>query len=691
MDTKRLILAMAVMLAVLFGWETFARWYTSKYAPPQTASTEVSTSQATTDEVSTPPSTLPLTQGNLSTQPVSLASIRAVNGEEKPTVVIGSSIEKNPNYAMGIAINPRGAGIDNVRLNQFTNTVKDRSAFIYQKPYQDKPETRPLATRSVTIKSADDIANNRAGTTIDLVNAVWIVDSATEDAATLHIDVVSDAGPLARISKTFKVHTLAETNGKSEGYVVDVAQSFENLSGGPLRISSVINGPTDPPKDIDRAGDRQIISGHLKNGEVVIQHLPLESFSEKKKDHDLGTYEESPALWIGTSNAYFNSIVRPVTAENFKPTQIAKFNSTAIYLPENTSDNQISLTLETSEFNLPPSEKVSVPFEAFFGPRIRSMLQSDYYASLPMGYDKSLVLTSGPCGFCTIPQLVDGLVYLLKFFHAIFKDWGVAIILLVLLVRACLHPITKRAQVNMMKMGKLGPEIERLKKKYGDNKEEFSKAQMGLYKQMGFTPVLGCLPMFLQMPIFIALFMSLQTTFELRQAPFLYGLTWIKDLSMPDMLIPFSRPVDLWMFKIDAFNLLPLLVAVVQFLSFKYTPRPPATTPEQEQQQKMMQWMTLIFPLMFYKMPSGLNLYYLTSTGLGIIEGKITRAHIQKQEELEKLTGPVIVDAGPTKRRAKALATQEEPEKKTGLGGLWQKLQNAADQARREADKRGKK
>jgi YidC/Oxa1 family membrane protein insertase len=265
-----------------------------------------------------------------------------------------------------------------------------------------------------------------------------------------------------------------------------------------------------------------------------------------------------------------------------------------------------------------------------------------------------------------------------------------AIIALVLLVRACLHPITKRAQVNMMKMGKLGPEIERLKKKYGDNKEEFSKAQMGLYKQMGFTPVLGCLPLFLQMPIFIALFMSLQTTFELRHSPFFYGFTWIKDLAQPDMLIQFSRPVDIWITKIDAFNLLPLLVAVVQFLSFKYTPRPPATTPEQEQQQKMMQWMTLLFPLMFYKMPAGLNLYYLTSTGLGILEGKITRDHIKKQEELEKLNGPVIVDAGPSKRKAKDLH-KEEPEKKTGVFGLWAKLQEAADKAREEAEKRTKK
>lgn len=690
METKRLILAMAVMLAVLFGWEMFARWYTAKYAPP-VATTQSLTTQPEVATTSSAPATFPATQGVITTAPVNLVSLHVVAGEDKPPVVIGSSVEKNPTYAMGIAINPRGAGIDNVRLNQFTNTVKDRSAFTYQTPYPGKPETRPLATRSVTIKTAEDAAAGRAGSTVDLANAIWTIDSATEDSASLHIDIASDAGPIARIHKRFKLHTLQETAGRSDGYVVDAIQTVENLSGGPITVSSVINGPTDPPKDIDRAGDRQIISGHLKDGIVKVQHLPLESFSEKLKEHDLGTYEESPALWIGTSNAYFNAIIRPVNADNFKPTQIVRFNSTAVHLPENTSDNQIALTLGTAEFSIPPGGKVEVPFEAFFGPRIRRMLQNDYYASLPLGYSETLVLTSGPCGFCTIPALVDGLVHLLRFFYMISGDWGVAIILLVILVRALLHPITKRAQVNMMKMGKLGPEIERLKKKYGDNKEEFAKAQMGLYKQMGFTPVLGCLPLLLQMPIFIALFMSLQTTFELRQAPFLYGFTWIKDLSMPDMLIPFSRPVDLWLFSIDALNILPLGVAVVQYLSFKYTPRPPATTPEQEQQQKMMQWMTLIFPLMFYKMPSGLNLYYLTSTGLGILEGKITRDHIKKQEELEKINGPVIVDAGPSKRKSKGLPVSEVPEKKTGLSGLWQRLQDAADKAREEAERRSRK
>jgi len=167
-------------------------------------------------------------------------------------------------------------------------------------------------------------------------------------------------------------------------------------------------------------------------------------------------------------------------------------------------------------------------------------------------------------------------------------------------------------------MGKMGPEIERLKKKYGDDKDELNKAMMQVYKQQGFTPVLGCLPMFLQMPIWIALYAALNSTFELRQEPFLWGWTWIKDLARPDHLITWAPIKLFWGIEIGALNILPILLAVVFFLQQKYTPKPPATTPEQQQQQKMMQWMSLLFPVFLYNGPSGLNLYILTSTTIGI-------------------------------------------------------------------------
>jgi YidC/Oxa1 family membrane protein insertase len=249
----------------------------------------------------------------------------------------------------------------------------------------------------------------------------------------------------------------------------------------------------------------------------------------------------------------------------------------------------------------------------------------------------------------------------------------------------------------MMKMQKMGPEFERLKKKHGDDKEAFTKAQMQLYKEMGFTPFLGCLPMFLQMPIWFALYSALQNEYELRQAPFLWGWTWIHDLARPDRLITWdahSFTIPLIGLKIAALNILPLLMAVVFFMQQKYTPKPPATSPEQQTQQKMMQWMTLLFPLFLYSAPSGLNLYILTSTGMGVLESKRIRDHIKQREEDEK-NQRVTVDTKLTrqgKQNKKQELAEKEQAKPGWLGGLWARLQEKAEEVRRDAEKRnGKK
>jgi YidC/Oxa1 family membrane protein insertase len=324
----------------------------------------------------------------------------------------------------------------------------------------------------------------------------------------------------------------------------------------------------------------------------------------------------------------------------------------------------------------------------------------------PLAFNQTLVLTSGFCGICTFQWIIDILVWMLRMFHTAFGgfagygDWGLAIIALVCVVRGLLHPITKKSQVSMMKMGKMGPELERLKKKYGDDKDGLNRAMMQFYKEQGATPILGCLPMFLQMPIWIALYSALQSTFELRQSPFLqWGnlkLTWIEDLAHPDRLFYFpDKAINLWFFHVDAFNVLPFLLAAVFWLQTKYTPKPPATTPEQEQQQKMMQWMTLLFPVFLYNGPAGLNLYILTSTTIGIIESKIIRKHIKEKEEAEK-SGVVIVDPPKgTKDRElppKGGVRRVEPKKpEGGLGGWFARLQQRAEQIQREAQKKNRK
>ena len=191
----------------------------------------------------------------------------------------------------------------------------------------------------------------------------------------------------------------------------------------------------------------------------------------------------------------------------------------------------------------------------------------------------------------------------------------------------------------MMKMQKLGPKMEEIKKKYANNKAELNKHVMGFYREQGVSPVSSMLPMMIQMPIWISLWTAVYASIDLRGQPFLPF--WITDLSAPDALIRF-KAVSLPIFgQIDSFNLLPILMGVVMYLQQKLMPHSSGsaqTNPQVAQQQKiMMIMMPLMFPLLLYKGPSGVNLYIMSSITAGVIEQMIIRKHLrEKQEDQEK-------------------------------------------------------
>jgi YidC/Oxa1 family membrane protein insertase len=701
MDTKRLFLAMGLSLAIVLAWQLAISYIAKKQgwtlnAPPPATPEQVNTPPTTGSAATAPTTGAAVSSGvaGATTQPglqvIPAAPTTAPAATQPIITAIGSKQPGDGSYVLGVDVSPQGAGLNQVVLNQFKQAVGSPELYNFQHPLNDDLLTRPLATRSATVN----------GTELNLAGAQWNLVNSSGDSATYALELGNESGPLVRLLKTFEVRTRAATKGKSEGYEVGLRLGFENLSNQPVTVQTTVNGTAAPPAEIHRGPDRNIISAYDEAGAATLAHHPVEEFTEKAPTRDLTRSEKTglPLLWYGAGNTYFNAIIRPLPVQQGQqtPAWVLKVDSARVAPPANTDpaqdEHHVMLTMQTAPQTVAPRESTSLPMELFFGPKQRTLLNNAYYSAPLLSYNATLVMTSGMCAVCTFQWLIDILVWLLIAFHTVLRDWGLAIIALVCLVRLILHPITKRSQVNMMKMGKMGPAFEALKKKYGDDKEAMTKAQMQLYKEMGATPILGCLPMFLQMPIFIALWAALQSTFELRHAPFLWGFTWIKDLSQPDKLMTFSHPVPLFFFSIDAINLLPMLVAVVSFFNMKMTPQPPAQTPEQEQQRKMMQWMTLIFPLMFYKMPSGLNIYYLTTTSLGILEGKIIRDHIKQREEAEK-AGKVIVDAGPTRRgkSAPVVSRKSDGSESAGcLGGVWANLQKKVEEVQREADRRGK-
>jgi YidC/Oxa1 family membrane protein insertase len=689
MDTKRLITGMALAM-VLIGIWYLGLAYVNRLHPDwqkalETAATQPAAPATTPQQAAvTPPANAVPTSGP-TTSP---AGLHAVPGDESQVAVLGSAAfdktSKTPQYVMQVVLTARGAGIAKVTLNQFRQSVKAPDLYSFQEPYADQPDSNAMETRTLTVNGVSADAD-----------AGWTLDHSDASSATFTEEFVADSHPVVRLTKTYHLPDVQSSGNTSEGYELRVDYTIQNLADHPITVSTSFNGPTVPPKEVERGADQQVLVGYNTPGPTVkvMQHV-VEEFKGAKVQQDLTHNGDDTALWAGTASVYFNALVLPDTSSRGVTKTDYAVQATNID-PDSETPTDIAMTFQTGDVKLDAAGTASLPLNVFFGPKERKLITTPYYALYPRQYNETLVIASGFCGFCTFAWLIDVLVKMLTFFHWIFGDWGIAIICLVIIVRVLLHPITKKSQVHMVKMGKMGPEMERLKKKYGDDKDALNKAMMQFYKEQGLAPVLGCLPMFLQMPIWIALWSALQSTFELRQSPFLYihhgsewgvHLTWIKDLANPDALISFT-PIHIFSFTLSSLNILPLLLSVVFYFQQKFTPKPITTTPEQAQQQKMMTWMsTLLFPIFLYKGPAGLNLYILTSTTIGIIESKVIRDHIKQREEAEK-AGRVFVDTKPTRAARRRDERDEPPKKKTGLMGWIADLQQRAEDIRRQADK----
>jgi len=195
---------------------------------------------------------------------------------------------------------------------------------------------------------------------------------------------------------------------------------------------------------------------------------------------------------------------------------------------------------------------------------------------------------------------------------AIFGNYGIAILILTVIVRVIFWPLTHKSTESMKRMQSLQPQMAAIKAKHKDNPQLIQQKTMALYKENKVNPMGGCLPMFIQIPVFIALFAVLRSAIELRYSGFL----WISDLSEPENLFAGMIPV------VGSLNILPLLMSATMMWQQKLTTGgTAAATPEQQQQQKMMAVMMPIMMLFFfYKMPSGLVLYWTTSQVLMIAQ-----------------------------------------------------------------------
>lgn len=237
-----------------------------------------------------------------------------------------------------------------------------------------------------------------------------------------------------------------------------------------------------------------------------------------------------------------------------------------------------------------------------------------------------------------INVIIHFLLWLLDFYHAIPGiNMGIAILMLTLTVKVVLFPMNLKAQTSMFMMSQIGPQIKELQEKYKNDRQQLGVKQMELFRENGVNPLAGCLPMLIQMPVFISLFSTIGEGFPLRHAPF---VGWIKDLSAPDQFIrmgfdiPFLGNGD----GTTNLNLLVLLYVITMLIQQSMMPK--STDPQQQQMQKTMKFVMIGFAFILYNYSSGLMLYFVGSNTLGMMESWFIRNKVLPSiEEKKKAKG----------------------------------------------------
>ncbi|GAB5496434.1 MAG: hypothetical protein Phyf2KO_15140 [Phycisphaerales bacterium] len=650
----------------------------------------------------------------------SIGALRARKHAETQAFDPIGSINADGPKRMKLDFSPIGAGVESLRLASEFDSVENYTKYhvggeeVGEEHHVQLQSQQASGTSYITPFAALWVEVEKQ--TVALIGSgIWQQTAPGSFEAIIENE---DGEAVIRVSRRF---VLADNTND-----LRIEQSLENLSGVQLDASLVQFGPIDLPMDaVTYGGDkRRLRFGYMLkpeldiNREVVLgkKYLtprtnvlgPRDKSVTQWRNENTGKYfspyvparqvwpdpEGAKAghelVWAAMTNRYYGVAVHAVES----PATPLAFDSIEridrVVLQESTQpkDGVLIMRLHGKKRTLAPGARSDETLVVYAGPLSKTRMEGSALATAAGVKELVVYNFGGPCAMCTFTWLSDPLLGMVRFLESFTYDWAVAIILLVFCVRGVLHPINRWSQIRMQRFAKqmqdLAPKQKKIQERYAGDKQKIQQEMAKLWREEGVNPagMLGCLPMLLQSPIWIALYASLYFLYELRQQPAFYGMfqtlsggAWpfMADLSEPDHFIPlpssmhFSIPL---MGLITAINVMPLLLAVVFYAHQKFlTPATASTlTPEQQSQQKMIKVMTVVmFPVIMYNAPCGLALYFIANSTIAIVENSWIRAHIKKHDLLE-------VKKKPRKPR----------------GGFMSRLQEIADkqQAIREQQQR---
>ncbi len=559
---RNLILAVLLTALMLFGYEAFLQHFYPDYAKkkPVAAASQAPASQAAAPAV--PVTTTPTRDGGLTS-----AADVALEAKDLQSALAAPG--RVPVAAPGLtgSINLAGAVIDDLVTARHTASVEKNSgpARIFS----------PAGTPAQQFAQLGWIGQNVA---LPNAQTVWTAPAGAKltPATPVTLTAANDAG------LTFRI-----TYAIDKDYMITATQTVSNTGTAPVTVQpfALINR-TEKTASLD---SWNIHSGPFGAFDQAVRFNP--NYSDVQEAGELKN--EGKTDWLGFTDIYWMSVLIPgetPAATSYRALGSGNFRADLMYKPAEVF----------------PGRELSRTTRLFAGAKESEVLDR-YEASGIVHFGKSI-------DWGWFFWFEKPIFWLLNALFRTVGNFGVAIILLTVIVRGVMFPVAQRQFASMAAMKAIQPKMKALQERYKDDKQKQQQEIMALYKQEGVNPLAGCLPIFLQIPVFFALYKVLMVSIEMRHQPF---ILWIRDLSAPDPLhilnlfglLPFTPPSFLGL------GLLALLLGVTMFFQFRLNPAP--MDPAQQQVFAIMPWM-----MMFVMAPfaSGLLLYWITSNILTIAQ-----------------------------------------------------------------------
>ena len=568
-DNKNLLLAIVLSLVVMVGWNYF-------YGVPQVEKSRQAAQNAQTQPAA--PSVAPVTTptapgsgsspGTVAPPSVLLSRDKAIANDKRIDI-------ETPSLKGSIAL--KGGLFDDISFVKYRETVDPKSANIILFSPNDAANGYYADYGWVVPAGSPTLAPNSS--------TMWTLASGSKLTPTTPVTFTFDNGQGLTFTRKISV---------DDSYLFTIESSIENKSANPVALS--------PYGRISRIGAPKVEGIYVLHegligflGDQKLQEIVYTDMDKQKSK----TFKDVTGVWIGFTDKYWAAAVIPPQDKTYS----AAFGVTASATPVYESAAVLS------PITIAPGASTSVISHLFAGAKEVGAIDAYEAKYNILRFDK--MIDWGWFYYITKP-----LFKLMDMIFKYFGNFGVAILIVTVLIKAAFFPLANKSYRSMAKMKEAQPELLAIKERFAEDRVRQQQEMMELYKKKQINPAAGCLPVLVQIPVFFALYKVIYITIEMRQAPF-FG--WIKDLSAPDPtsifnlfgLLPYSVP-NLSLLQLGVW---PILMGITMWLQMKMNPEPPDPV-----QKQVFGWMPLIFTFMLASFPAGLVIYWAWNNLLSVLQ-----------------------------------------------------------------------